>query len=138
MMTQKTHLTRSIEAADEKAQYDEYAKRIVADRNILAWIAKYTVQELKEYDIPIIMSCIEGEPEISEVPVYPGGKKKTEAVTGVATEDKVPGEGQIYYDIRFYIVTPDKERIIWRIRLRSFLSSRKILSVNLRKKHDTI
>lgn len=111
MMTQKTHLTRSIETADEKAQYDEYAKRIVADKNILAWIAKYTMQELKEYSIPVIISCIEGEPEISEVPVYPGGKKKTEAVTGIPTEDKVPGEGQIYYDIRFYIITPDKERI---------------------------
>lgn len=110
-MTLKTHLTRSIEHADEKAQYDEHAKRIVADKTILAWIAKYTVQELKEYSIPTIVSCIEGKPEISETPVCPGGKKKTEAVTGILTEDKVPGEGQIYYDIRFYIVTPDKERI---------------------------
>lgn len=112
MMTQKTHLTRSIEAADEKAQYDEYAKRIVADKNILAWIAKYTVQELKEYSISTIVFCIEGDPEVSEVPVHPSRmKKKTEAVTGLATEDKIPDEGEIFYDIRFYIITPDKERI---------------------------
>ena len=58
MMTQKMHLTRSIEIADAKAQYDEYAKRIVADKTILAWIAKYTVQELKEYSIPMIVIFI--------------------------------------------------------------------------------
>lgn len=118
-MTQKTHLMRSIEAADEKAQYDEYAKRIVADKTILAWIAKYTVQELKEYSIPTIVSCIEGEPEISEVPLQPDNQKKMteqtkeqpEKISGLSTEDKVPGEGRIFYDIRFYIMTPEKKRI---------------------------
>ena len=120
----KTYLARSIENADEKAQYDAYAKKIISDRTILSWIAKYAVTELKDYSIPVIRSCIEGEPEVAAVPVYPGetkaGKAKdssfkqkneTEAITGLPTEDKVPNEGTVTYDIRFRLLTPEKEKI---------------------------
>ena len=75
----KTYLARSIENADEKAQYDAYAKKIISDRTILSWIAKYAVTELKDYSIPVIRSCIEGEPEVAAVPVYPGETKAGKA-----------------------------------------------------------
>lgn len=38
-MKTKTYLTNVIEAADEKAQYDSEARKIVSDKGILAWAA---------------------------------------------------------------------------------------------------
>ena len=126
-MNNKSYLTRSIENADDKAQYDAYAKKIVSDKTILSWIAKYAVKELKDYSISEIMACIEGEPEVAFVPVDPGAEVKgreglvadankrdanrTEAIIGLPTEDKVPGEGSVTYDIRFYLRLPSKDRI---------------------------
>lgn len=105
----KTYLTNAIEIASEKAQYDGEAKKITADKEILSWILKYTVKELKDCALKEIEAAIEGI-EIAEVPIYPG-KKKTEAITGMPTEDKIPGEGEIFYDIRFYVITPRGERL---------------------------
>lgn len=71
---------------------------------------KHSVSEFKEESIGTIISCIEGEPEVSIVPVYPGSTR-TEAVLGEKTEDVVPNEGRITYDIRFHVVTASTERI---------------------------
>lgn len=57
------------------------------------------------------MDCIEGEPEVSAVPVYPEmSRMRGEKVTGMPTEEKIPNEGGNTYDIRFYIMTPTSER----------------------------
>ena len=108
-MKAKTYLTEAVETADKKAQYDSEAKKIVSDKGILSWIAQYTVEELKDYNRDEIAAAIEGV-EVAEVPVYPG-KKKTEAITGMSTVDKVPNEGEVTYDIRFYVITPKGEKI---------------------------
>ena len=65
----------------------------------------YEAGETVQYDC----GCIEGEPEIAKIPVYPG--HTPEAITGNDTSDKVIGEGTITYDVRFYAVTPDEQRI---------------------------
>ncbi|MBO5055480.1 MAG: hypothetical protein J6C64_03875 [Lachnospiraceae bacterium] len=109
-MKVKTYLGNAIDVAGDKAKYDGEAKKLTSDKNILAWIVKYTVEELKDCTLREIADCIEGNPEIAEIPVYPG-KRKTDAITGMSMEDKVPGEGEVFYDIRFYIVTPKEERI---------------------------
>ncbi len=112
---EKNYLGRSIETADVKAQYDTYAKRIISDRTILSWIAKYTVKELSGYSIGEIRDCIEGEPEVAVAPVYPGSrmcrKHETDAVTGLSMEDNVPNEGMVTYDVRLYLLIPSGERI---------------------------
>lgn len=112
---EKNYLGRSIETADVKAQYDTYAKRIISDRTILSWIAKYTIKELSGYSIEKIRDCIEGEPKVAATPVYPGSrvcrKHETDAVTGLPTEDKVPNEGTVTYDVRFRLLIPTGERI---------------------------
>ncbi len=59
-----------------------------------------------EYSIETIRECIEGEPEVGTRTIFPG--HTPEAITGMSTEDKVPGEGWITYDVRFYVVTPEK------------------------------
>ena len=108
---EQTHISRAVEIADVNARYDAEVKFLLSDRRLLAWIMKYTVSELMLYDIETIMDCIEGEPEVSTVPVYPGmSRMRREKVTGMPTEEKIPNEGGNTYDIRFYIMTPMSER----------------------------
>ncbi len=106
----KTHLTNTIELAKQKAQYDSEAKKIISNRTVLAWIVKYTVKELKKYTVKEIEAFIEGEPEVSIVPVYPG-KQKPEAIIGKASDDKVPNEGEVTFDLCFFVILPGREKI---------------------------
>jgi len=113
-MNQKTHIANVLEGNQCKDQYDAQVKRILSDKTILSWILKYTTEELKNYPIAIIKSCIEGEPEVGTHRVFPSlapEKDTPEAITGMDTVDKVPGEGDVHYDVRFVVYTPDKERI---------------------------
>ena len=43
----KTTLANDIEVADVKAQYDAEVKKILANKEILAWILQYCVDEFK-------------------------------------------------------------------------------------------
>ena len=114
MYQSTTHLAHGIDITDMEAQYDENAKALMADKQVLARIAKYRTEEFKDYDIPTIIECIEGEPEISKLPVIPGKRRQTsdsEIISGMNTESSIPGEGKITFDIRFYMVTKDGMRI---------------------------
>lgn len=109
-MRKKTYLGNAVDVAGYKAQYDSEAKKLVSDKRVLSWIAKYCIKELKDFTLEEIVACIEGEPEVEEVPVYPG-KKKPEAIVTLTTEDKIPNEGEIYYDVKFYLIIPEGDRI---------------------------
>ncbi len=98
-------LAREVSLAEAKAKYDAQCKRVLSQKEILAWILRRTVREFAGMDIPEIIACIEGEPEISEARVYPG-ETNAERIRGLANEDKVPEEGTVYYDIRFYACAP--------------------------------
>lgn len=98
-------LARSIGYAREKVQYNDQVKKILSHKTILAWILKYTLEELTEMSLQQIQECIEGEPEISTIKVENG--YETERIIGSDTADIVVGEGNIYYDIRFHIYIPD-------------------------------
>ena len=109
-MRKKTYLANAIDIVDMQAEYDGEAKKLVSDRTILAWIVKYTVRELRDNTIEEIKAAIEGEPEIAMVPVYPG-RRKPDAIVGLPTENKVPNEGTVTFDIRFHVLVPGGERI---------------------------
>lgn len=104
-----TNIADAVDVANDKARYDAAVKRILSDKNILAWIMKGTMREFKDTMIEQIIACIEGIPEVSEVSIEPG--RTNAAIIGDTTEDKVPNEGSVLFDIRFHAVTPDKERI---------------------------
>lgn len=106
----KTYISNALEVVADKARYNAQVKKILSDKNILAWILKYTVKEFKDYSIEEIKESIEGTPEISCVPVYPG-KKKPEAIIGMDTSNQIPNEGEVTYDILFHVFTREKERI---------------------------
>ena len=111
-MKEKTQLTNAIEMADEKIKYDSEVKKVLSNKHILAWILKGTVAEFKDAPIHEIIGCIEGEPEVTTIPVQPGKtNKKPEAIIGLPTEDKVPNEGGITFDIRFFVRTLYGERV---------------------------
>lgn len=98
-------LSEALHYTDKKATFDTNAKRILANKQVLARILKKTVSEFKELSFPEIMSCIEDEPQISTVLVHPG-MTSLSSITGMANEDKIPGEGNVFFDIRFYARVP--------------------------------
>lgn len=128
-MQQKTHIANVLERNNCKDRYDAQAKQILSDKSILAWILKYTTSEFKDYPIELIRTCIEGEPEVGTHQVFPSPatdasrkfeglmsdrfetKQVPEAIVGLDTVDKVPGEGEVTYDVRFCVLTPTAERI---------------------------
>ena len=114
MAVRETYISKTLSALGAGVEkVDEKIKALLADKQILARILKYSVEEFKEYDILEIINRIE-EVEILEVPVDAGlsHKSKNEfgKISGSSTEDNVPGEGVIFYDIRFNI-TKGKKRI---------------------------
>lgn len=114
MAVRETYISKTLSAlGDGVEKVDKKIKALLADKQILARILKYSVEEFKEYDILEIINRIE-EVEILEVPVDAGlsHKSKNEfgKISGSSTEDNVPGEGVIFYDIRFNI-TKGKKRI---------------------------
>lgn len=107
----KTHLAHGIEKTEKESQYDDSVKELLSDKQVLARIAQHRMEEFRDYDIETIMECIEGEPEISKRLVYPG-KRHMEAISGMNSESKEVNEGELSFDIRFYMVTKDKKRIL--------------------------
>ena len=95
-----THLSQAIAAAQSAAAYDTNAKFLLADKQILARILKYTIRECRDMEITDIISCIDDDIEVAASALDPGlinlGRVREDK-----TEDSVPGEGTIYYDIRF-------------------------------------
>ena len=58
-------------AAGDKAQYDIRAKRLLAQKSILARILLKTVEAFKGMSPEDVADCIEGEPVIGMVPIEP-------------------------------------------------------------------
>ena len=103
-MKVNTHISNIIEGTAEKSQYDTEVKKVLSDKTILAWIMKYTVAEVKSYEIEEIRAFIDGNVEVATHLVRWG--QQPESMVGEATEDAIPGEGKVTYDIRFTIQVP--------------------------------
>lgn len=97
----ETNLAQAVNATnDSGAAYDTNIKYLLADKQILSRILKYTIEEFQDTDIEDIMKCIGNDIEIGTRPVE-AGLSNLGRVKETITEDNVPGEGVIYYDIRF-------------------------------------
>lgn len=111
-----TAITNTISAANAKAQYDEYAKRLIAQKIILAHILVRTVDEFKGMTPEDVVSHIEGEPQVGIVPVDPGMTNTSQSsvpdtsghlLAGLNTEHSEINEGMIRFDIIFYVRMKD-------------------------------
>ncbi|MBO5057535.1 MAG: hypothetical protein J6C64_14445 [Lachnospiraceae bacterium] len=108
-----TEITNAVTAADDKSQYDEYAKHLLSQKIILAHILVKTVDEFKGMNPKDVAAYIEGEPYVSMVPSEPGltnkeKKDKTgQRIIGLNTENSEAAEGVIRFDIIFYVRMKD-------------------------------
>ena len=114
-----TAIANTVAAANDKAQYDEYAKRLIAQKIILAHILAKTVDEFRDMKPEDIVAHIEGDPQVGIVPVDPGmtnASRPTDAsipyvsdhrLAGLNTEHSEINEGMIRFDIIFYVRMKD-------------------------------
>ena len=106
----RTHLGNAIEAIDSlKARYDKNVKELLADIQVLSRIVKHTVTEVESLSIQEIMDCIDRSSiRVGVVPVEPGLTNMGK-VESIQTEDAVPNEDYITYDIRFVLAAAAME-----------------------------
>ena len=111
-MEQKTTLSQSIDVVQQKAQYDEACKKVLAEKIILAWIMKHTMKEYVEHDVQeIVENFIVGEPKVAESKVLPD-ETNAPKITGTGVEDTTVTEGSITYDIQFRAIVPGSVEMV--------------------------
>ena len=97
--------------------YDQHAKRLLAQKDVVARILKGVVPEFHQIDLATIANqCIEGEPEIGTIPVdmdkTNAARQMPKELRGDNTESASPTEGWIRFDILFHAIVPQSgERI---------------------------
>lgn len=108
----ETTISQGLHVTDLQAGYDAACKRVLSEKAILARIMKACLEEYKDCDVKdIAEKYIEGQPQVSAVPVLPDEENST-IIDGMDTEDKSVREGNITYDIRFNAIAPGSEEEI--------------------------
>lgn len=96
---------------------DAACKELLGDKLILACILKTCVVEFYESSVQDIETkYIEGEPEIGTIGVHPEttnskASNRPGRIHGIHSESTSDTEGKVMFDIRFYALTPDQERV---------------------------
>lgn len=138
-MGKATYLAHTITQTDYEARYDRAAKKLLANKLVLAHILKDCVKEYQACSImDIAQKYIEGEPEVGTTgvnmddinsPEQPDIKLETVVtraaevqamnaqamntqvtkVQGMGNEDISQNEGTVYYDVRFNAIAPSTE-----------------------------
>ena len=99
-------------AVDIGARTDALAKNLVSHKIFLAKLMKECVPEFAGHDPAFIAAqCIEGNPEISSIPVNRDELANTR-ITGMNSEDSSATEQTIRFDIRFRAVVPGTGGVI--------------------------
>ena len=91
----------------KNVQYDDYAKFILSQKEILSRILKFTIKEFEDMEAEDIMGLI--EPLVSKVSTEPGETNQTfhGKITGNNTESTELEEGTIIFDVIFYLRMKD-------------------------------
>ncbi|MCD7864339.1 MAG: Rpn family recombination-promoting nuclease/putative transposase [Lachnospiraceae bacterium] len=94
-------------SANEKTQYDTYAKRLLSQKCVLACILTTVVDEFRGMDPKEAERFIEGEIHVGDVPFAPGltnseQTKQGNQIVGLNTVQQEIGEGVAVFDILFY------------------------------------
>lgn len=114
-----SEISQTLDIADADARYDAAARKLVAQKSILAYILKSTMDEFADIPVKqIAEELIEGSPLVSETAVFQDTPDKDRKMNGssrvqeMATEDVSVLEGTVRYDIRFVVRVPGiNERI---------------------------
>ena len=106
-MLQGTMLAQHIDTAGAKAKFDTACKNLLANKMILAWIMKHTMEEYNNYSVQEIAAhYIEGDAIISKSSAYTAPNPIDCTIYGDKTEDASLTEGTVIYDIRFRAIVP--------------------------------
>lgn len=110
----ETQLAHAIDQTEFDSRYDETAKKMLANKQVLAQIMKDCVNEYSDCTVDDIMEkYIEGTPEVSTVGVHVDDtnrpKKSTDVIKGSNNEDSTLTEGKLFYDVRFDAIAPKAE-----------------------------
>ena len=97
----ETNLSNAIDITKEAAKYDASVKEVLADKQVLARILKYMLEEFEDIELEEIIRSMD-EPVISQIRMEPG-QTNFSKIEKRSEEDNVLGEGKIYYDIRFVV-----------------------------------
>ena len=114
----ETTLAKTLTATEGMNAYDAVCKRLLVNRQILAWIMKSCLEEYREMERKDIEACIEGEPQIGAEAVFPDEEpeanrtKRSEQIRGANVEDSTIREQTNIYDIRFYATAPGEDGLI--------------------------
>ena len=103
-----TNLAQAVEAAYDSSSYDTNVKFLLADKQILARILKYAIQEFIDMTVNDIIDSIGNDIDIGTRPVD-AGLSNMGRINESYTEDNIPGEGKIFFDIRFTAYHREKE-----------------------------
>lgn len=100
-----TEMKNTLIVTEKEEQYDECAKRILAQKRILAEILINAVREFEGMCIEEVVPLIDGDPSVGKIPVEPGATNRVmaEKIVGSNTENSEMYEGMIRYDIVFYV-----------------------------------
>lgn len=107
----QTSLSGKLDATDGKAAYDENAKWLLAEKEILAHILVYAIPEYQGMQVEEVILLIEEQPLVAGTSMEPG-KTNISSIIGDNVENVIPGEGSITYDIRFHAWLPGKQERI--------------------------
>lgn len=91
------------------SDYDQSCVRFLSLKIILAYILQSCVDELKDFTIDKIVSCIEGKPEVKRKSFVPD---QPDFIYGMNTVDKTFREENNYFDIVFQVFVPNENEII--------------------------
>ena len=87
-------------------------KRLLANKIILAWIMKHSMEEYGECSIEdIAEKYIEGTPQVATAQVH-RDEGTGELIEGMGTEDASLNEGTVTYDVRFRAVHPVSNEMV--------------------------
>ncbi|MCH3959436.1 MAG: Rpn family recombination-promoting nuclease/putative transposase [Selenomonas sp.] len=110
-MEQETYLAHTISQTSDHPAYDAACKKVLADKQILAWILRSCTVEFQNCSITDIAEhYIEGMPDIAATGVCPDDSGPN--IHGASHEDNTLHEGTIYYDIRFSALAPGSHQPI--------------------------
>ena len=109
--TVENQLAHTITQTEFDSDYDKTAKKLLANKQILAQIMKGCVDEYSECSVDeIAEKYIEGTPEVGTVGVHVDDTnrppKAPEIITGSNNEDSTLTEGTVRYDVRFDAIAP--------------------------------
>lgn len=102
----ETNIAQTLDRNSLMEKYDASIKELFADKQILARILKYSLEDFAKEELSVIINSMD-EPIVSRQRVEPGHSNLSR-IQKTSEEDMVVGEGKIYYDIRFSVYLGDK------------------------------